>query len=264
MNAYNFEYDGIQLRDLSYMICSFDSEGLQTIGNGSQITFHTVPAACGLKQEQVGSEYTECLEAVFQICKNPCEFDDVTISPEELRFFMKWLNRREYHKFKLLEEGYYDIYFEASFQISKIEYCGNICGLELTMQTNRPHALQDPRTITIETTAANEKKTMIDTSDEEGYLYPHMEIRILNSGTLNISNSLDNRILSIAGCTTGEIITLDYPMIQSSLASHNIQKDFNWNFLRIANTFQTNRNDLTISLPCSIQLTYSPIAKLGM
>ena len=57
---------------------------------------------------------------------------------------------------------------------------------------------------------------------------------------------------------------MNYPVIQSSISSHNIQNDFNWNFFRIANTYDNSRNDLTISLPCAIKVEYSPIVKVGL
>ena len=103
-----------------------------------------------------------------------------------------------------------------------------------------------------------------DTSYEEGYIYPHMEIIVNADGDLHIHNAIENRNTIISGCLTDEIITMDYPVIQSSISSHNIQNDFNWNFFRIANTYDNSRNDLTISLPCSIKLTYSPIVKVGL
>ncbi len=183
---------------------------------------------------------------------------------EELCGLMNWLNRKEFHKFKLLDDEYIDLFFEASFNINKIEIGGKILGLELTMITNRPFALREPRILTIKNSIENGTKFIFDTSDEEGYIYPHTEITILKDGNLTIINSLDDKILSISNCSVGEIITLDYPIIQSSLQSHNIQNDFNWNFFRIGNTFKNKRNDLTISIPCEIKVTYSPVTKTGI
>ena len=103
-----------------------------------------------------------------------------------------------------------------------------------------------------------------DVSHEEGHIYPRVEITVLEDGDLNIHNAIENRDTYIANCVAGEIITMDYPVISSSISSHNIQNDFNWNFFRVANTYENSRNDLTISLPCSIKLEYSPIVKVGL
>jgi hypothetical protein len=109
-----------------------------------------------------------------------------------------------------------------------------------------------------------EKCIVNDTSYEEGHVYPYTEITILGDGDLNIHNDIEDRNTYIANCVAGEVITMDYPIIKSSVSSHNIQNDFNWNFLRIANTFNNVKNGLTISIPCKIKLKYSPIVKVGL
>jgi hypothetical protein len=130
--------------------------------------------------------------------------------------------------------------------------------------TNAPFAYQNERTINIKNLEANGKHSINDTSHEEGYIYPRTEITINQDGNLNIYNAIEDRNTYIANCKSGEVITMDYPVIQSSDSSHNIQNDFNWNFFRVANTFENSRNDLTISLPCSIKIEYSPIVKVGL
>lgn len=264
MKYYDFEYDGLTLSNLGYMVCKFGQDGTQTVSNGSQIHFQTVSTGHGAKQELICTEYQECLETTFQICKNPCFYQDAEISFGDLRFLMKWLNRKGYHKFKFICPDYEDLYFESSFQISRVERNGKIYGLELTMQTNRPYALQEPKTITLKGTSNNWKGSITDVSDEEGYIYPHTEVTIAANGTLNIHNALEDRSTFLQHCSVGERLFFDYPVIRSSLNSHPIQDDFNWNFLRIANTFKTGKNDLTISIPCTIKITYSPIVKLGI
>lgn len=264
MKSYNFEYDGLKLSDFGFIICNFGSEGLQTISNGSQITFNTVSSLNGAKHELTSTEYNNCLESVFQICKNPCDSNNSEISIEELRALSKWLNRKGFYKFKILNDEYLDIYFEASFNISKIEFNGKLCGLELSLKTNRPFALQEPKKITLKNLEANGEKSIIDYSDVEGYIYPEIEITINESGDFSIYNAIEDRTTFIANCVVGEVIKMNYPIIESSVSSHEIQNDFNWNFFRIANTFRNNINKLIISLPCTIKLNYSPTVKVGI
>lgn len=109
------------------------------------------------------------------------------------------------------------------------------------------------------------KASINDTSHEEGFIYPYTEITVNENGDLKIHNALENRETFIANCVAGEVITMDYPIIQSSISSHkNIQNDFNWTFFRVANTFDNSRNDLTVSLPCTMKIKYSPIVKVGL
>lgn len=261
---FDFEYDGICLSSFGMIVCNFGSKGLNTVSNGSKITFNKVPTFGGLKHNLTSTTYEDCLETTIQICKYSCSGDISKISSTELRELTKWLNRKKFLKFKLMNEYYVDLFFEASFNINRIEIDGALYGLELEVQTNRPHALKEPKTILIKNTTKDGKHSMHDTSYEEGYIYPFVEIEILEDGNLNIHNSIEDRNTNIKNCVAGEVITMDYPVIQSSISSHDIQEDFNWNFFRIANTFRENRNDLTISIPCSIKIKYSPIVKIGL
>ena len=145
-----------------------------------------------------------------------------------------------------------------------IELDGKIIGFELELLTNRPYALQEPISMTIKNLQENGIKRIVSKSDEEGYIYPEMTIYIEQDGDLTIYNSLEDRTMHIANCTSGEVIKINYPMIESSLESHKIQNDFNWKFFRISRTYQNNVNEINISIPCTIQLTYSPVVKIGI
>lgn len=264
MKAYDFELDNKRLSSFDCILCSFGEKGLETVSDGCQITFNTVPTMGGSKHNLMSTEYEDCLETTLQICKHSCDGGIQEITATEHRELTKWLGRRKFLKFKILDEDYIDLYFEAAFNISRIEIDGKLYGLELEVKTNRPFALKEPRTIIIKNSIQNGKHSINDTSYEEGYIYPYTKIAVNESGNLKIHNAIENRDTYIANCVAGEVITLDYPVIQSSISSHNIQNDFNWNFFRIANTYDNSRNDLTISLPCSIEIKYSPIVKVGL
>lgn len=262
----DFEYDGTTLSDLGYMICHFDNLGNETKKNGSDLKLNTVSTLDGSHQLSISSEYGETLSDTIQICKNPClnTFHDIEITNNELRMMTRWLNRKEYHKLRLLEEKSFDAYVMATFNVSKIEVSGVLCGLELTPIIESAFTYQEDVTYKIHADTNNYVKRIYDISEEEGFIYPKMTIEMKASGDLNIHNSIENRDMLIKNCQNGEIIILEYPIISSSISSHAIQNDFNWNFFRIANTFSQQVNDITISLPCEITMTYTPIAKITM
>lgn len=264
MKSFDFSYDGIRLSDQGLMLCSFDSSNAETISNGSTITFNQVPTLNGNKHELTSSIYEDCLTATLQICKNLCDGSSMEISVDELRDIMRWLNRKGFHKFKLLNEEYSGIYFMASFNVSKIEIDGRIYGLELEMVTNSPFAFQEPITMVIENDKPNVVRNFFSKSDEEGFIYPDMEIKVEDDGDLIINCITENRSMRIANCKSGEVITVNYPIIKSSLESHKIQNDFNWIFFRVTTSFKDRSNEFTASLPCTIKMTYSPIAKVGI
>jgi hypothetical protein len=264
MKAYDFEFDNRNLSEFGMIVCNFGDKGLDTVSDGAQITFHTISTLGGLKHELVSTEYEECLGTTFQICKHSCAGGIQEITSTEHRNLTRWLNRKRFLKFKPLSEEYIDLFYEASFNISRIELDGKLFGLELEVVTNRPFALKEPRTIVIKNLVNDGRHSLNDTSHEEGYIYPYTEITVSESGNLNIHNAIENRDTYIANCTAGEVIIMDYPVIQSSISSHHIQNDFNWNFFRVANTYENSRNDLTVSIPCTIKIKYSPIIKIGL
>lgn len=266
MKANDFEFDGKRLSSFGCIIANFGDKGLETI-SGAEITFNTIPSLTGSKHRLVSTFYESCLETVIQIVKYSCDTDVEEIPSSLFRELTKWLNKKSFKKFKILDENSIDLYYMASIKsINKIELDGRIMGLELNIVTDSPHAFHEPRTILIKNTESNGTYSLNDTSYEEGYIYPHVEITINQSGDLKIHNAIEDRNTFIGKCVAGEVITMDYPIIQSSLSSseHDLQNNFNWNFLRIANTYDNSRNDLTISLPCTIKIEYSPIVKVGL
>jgi hypothetical protein len=264
MKAFDFSYDGKKLSDFGFIICHFGSGGLDTVSNGATISFNAVPTSNGAFYEMTSSVYEDCLEATIQICKNPCNGNVMEISSTEFRNLTRWLCRKKFLKFKILDEDYIDLYYEVIINVSRIEIDGKLIGVELEVRSNRPFALKEPRIININNTTVDGKHSINDISHEEGYIYPYTQITVNQAGNLNIHNAIEDRNTFIRNCSVGEVITMDYPVIQSSNSSHNIQNDFNWNFFRLANTFESGRNDLTISLPCSIKVEYSPIVKVGL
>lgn len=263
MKAYDFQYGEHNLHDFGMILCKFGSGGLETISDGSEITFNTIPVQNGAKSELVSTAYENNLETTLQICKYSCIGDIQEITTTEHRELTRWLSRKKFLKLKILDEDHIDLYYEAIINVSKIELDGKLYGLELSVTTNRPFALREPKTIIVKNLETNGKHSFNDTSYEEGYIYPYTEIVVAEDGDLTIYNAIENRYTIIKNCVQGETIIMDYPVITSFLQSHNIQNDFNWNFFRVANTFDNSRNDLTISIPCTIKIKYSPIVKVG-
>ena len=268
MKALYFEYDGISLRDMGYVICTFGGKGLETVSNGSKISFNTTPVLNGSLHVLTNANYEECLETTFCICTDACATDTKDIQPislNEQSKLMRWLNRKTFCKFKLEQDGYEDIYFEGSFNVDKYEIDGVVYGLELTLTTNRPFALYEPRTYEFSVTEDNLTYTIEDISDEIGFIYADVEVTCKADGKLLIENSVEpNRRISIDNCVTDEVIVFKNPVITTTVSTHKLQNDFNFNFIRIANEFNNVTNTLTFSIPCEVKLTYIPIKKVGV
>lgn len=275
MYALNFEYAGEQLSDYGMIICSFDSGGVETVSSGSDITFNQVSVANGNRFLLSSSIYEQTLQCTFQICKNPCLADsqnEMMFTVAEISSIQRWLCRKnQYYRFKLNQEGYEDIYWNGTFSVKEIQICGQVYGLELTLYTDAPFGYQDEISISEDASLPYDSFDIYDTSDEEGYIYPKVEIEIKNPYGCNfwLQNSMDSsRPIIINNCSYGEILTLDGEnhIITSSVSHPNLTNDFNYVFPRILNTYGETKNKFILGQQsiCKITMTYSPIRKVGL
>lgn len=267
MNAIDFEYDGLFLSDFGYIICEFDgSYGVKNLSAGSTITFNKVAKGNGSLFYLTSANYEECVTAEFDICKNPDTNDDMEISFDELRDLMRWLNRKEFLQFQIHDEDidYESIYFDASFNIEKITIGERLYGLHLMMETNRPFAYGAERTFTNEFTSTSLSYSFDDISDEIGTIYPYVEITCSEACDLTITNSTFDSETIINNCTSGEVITIDCDkqIITTTDTDHAVYEDFNYEFLKIGNEYDNSTNVITVSNPCTLSITYSPIIKI--
>lgn len=265
MIAEDFEYAGEYLSDWGFMICSIENMN-NVKKNLPSLAFNNVSLMNGRLFELTTSNYEDRMEITFQICKSIdiCKtFNAITVS--EQRELARWLNRSTFHKFKLLQPDWADIYSEGSFNITNIEFGGEVYFLELTFISNRPLALHEPVTYKFQTTVSDNQYVFFDKSDEVGYIYPNLKIICLKSGDLKIHNSIEDRTTIVKNCSINEIIDFSKELLlSSSIASHKIQNDFNYIFMRIANKYGNRKNILTFSMPVKIELTYSPYVKVVM
>ena len=267
MYATDFEYDGKFLSDFGFIVCDFEgSGGLETISAGSEITFNKVARNQGKVHSLTSANYADCIQATFQICKNPCNHKSVLIVSDEHREIMRWLNRREFLKFQPFTDSEYDaedIYFNASFNVSKIFVGGKLYGYEVIMETDKPFGYGNLRNYKWNISNTSQVNNLKDYSDEMGFVYPNVKIVCKGNGDLRVSNVNEDCTMVIKNCKSGEIITIDgdTQIITTSLSSHDIAADFNFDFLRIGNRYDNRDNKITVSLPCEITISYYPVIK---
>lgn len=265
--AIDFLYDNEKLSDYGMMLCKFDSDTMETVSVGNNLTFNTVKTGISDKNFLITSTYEEVLSATFQICKRVCNNEDQYISPQELTSLLRWLSRRDgYHKFELYQDGFEGTFFRGSFNnIQQIKVGGKICGLELTFITDSPYGYED---ISFDfTTTASDGYSIFNMSTETGHLYPtEFVCKCLESGDLQIHNSIEDRITQLNNCVKDEIIMMDgnHKVIETSVPTHKLYNDFNYNYFRLGNTYDNNLNIITTSLPCEIHIGYELVRKVGL
>ena len=269
MQMIDFEYNGEKLSDRNLMLCSFDSPS-DEVQIGNQVSITTIRMPNSNKHMSVGYTYDEVLMVEFSICKNFCNTDVPAISDAELNSIMRWLNRKRFCKFKPIHDdgSFKDVYFYGTFNIVPVKMGTNIVGLNLSLTTNAPFGFVESQKYSFTFDDENTEFVIDDMSDEIGHLYCDATIQCLESGDLEISNSLDiNNTIIIKNCVAGETITLygEQKIIETDKASHSrLYNDFNYRYLRINNTYEDTQNVFTSNLSCEITLSYSPIRKVGM
>lgn len=266
MYATDFIYDGEYLSDYNFVICSINSsEGVSEVSAGSEITFNQVAMNQGEKYSLTSTKYDNCISTTFDICKDPDYFEDIEVTEEEYRVIMRWLNRKEYLKFCFRTDYNRVCYYNASFNIKNIYIDDVLYGFRLTMYTNRPFGYGEDIEVVISTTTTNDIITVEDESDEIGFTYPQLKIQIGDTtGDFIITNETHapDAPTIIKNCSVGEVITIDCEnqVIESTYSNH-ICNDFNYRFFKLGNFFRTNKNEISISLPCTVTITYKPIIK---
>lgn len=266
----DFEWCGQSGSLFGLLPCNFDSPALEANENGATLEFTTVRVPGSDRQRPLSGRYAEALTGTFQVCKNPKTTPAPFFTTEDIRFFNRWLNRRDgYHTFKICikgDGGYPEYYFRAFLNLKKLELGGRVVGLEITVTTNSPYAYFEPKTAVMHLTANTPRYTYTDVSDEVGCLYPTFTIQCDASGDLVLQNSLSGIKSRIEGCSPGEVLTMDseHRILSSSLRKDAVMKSFNFGWLDIMNTYEDRRNIYSANLPCTVTMTYSPIAKVGL
>ena len=264
MYALDFEYDGQCLSDYGFIICDFNNpSGANVVSAGSKVTLNTVPRNNGKKRSITSVQYDDYIQATFDICKNPDIHDtDLKITNEEFRDLMRWLNRKRFLPFQFLREGFFEYdacFYNATFNIEKIEINSALCGLRLTMETDMPYGYGIEQTAQL---VAGENEVYVY-GDEIGYIYPDMEITCNVAGDLIVTNNTYGGEMIIRNCAAGEVITIcgDTRIIQTSRSSHAIYNDFNFSFMYLGNDINNRMNSIAVSIPCTINISYKPIIK---
>lgn len=282
----DFEYDGHTLSEFGLIVCSINKNNNgNTVSIGNNLQFNTIANPSTNKFKLSSVQYDEAYTTSFEVCKNPCTNSNSHITQVEMSALMRWLNKKSFHKFRAFNEDdddFYDIYYNASFNVQPIVFGGKIIGAELTMQTDAPFGYYNDIELEYSITDTSEPIIFNDMSDEIGYLYyKKFEITLTDTPTgenkeLVIVNSQEpNRKTIINNCSNGEVITFIENMTVSSSIEHpKLFNDFNYIFPRIRNdgidndmyvlTDENTENVITINTPCIVKLIYSPICKSGM
>lgn len=264
----DFEYDGKRLSDFGLTVLSFNGVNNDIASSGADLTFGQVRTAGGDNYNLYSSTYDSAYSITFQVGKNPCKLlnqEEMYFSPIEASAIQAWLCQDEYCKFKIQQDGYEKIYWNATFSSKQILVNGRIVGLELTLFTDAPYAYMEEIEITKEV-KKDKPFVVYSLSDEIGNIRPYLEVKLKESGeNFVLSNSLDSLTTEVGNVSVDEVITF-YGRSQNITSSleREIADDFNYHYPIIGNTKDTRLNEFTTNLDCEITIKYSPIIKVGL
>lgn len=294
----DFEFDGKTLSSFG-MIMFYDGVREEQLAV-SGMAFETIKSALSDISLKAGYSYNENYSTTLLIMKNCCEAkciddperpyysvngtnltitlgycenqkdliidDKITCDDEqyltdmEISTLTKWLVRKQYKWFKWSDRY---VYYKAQNVIEKIYYGEKVIGLAVTVNTNAPYGFTDE--LHEEFTGVTEFE-ITNQTDEEGYIYPDMEVTVNEDGDLILTNEFDGSITIVGNVVSGEKITFrgNVQEIESTEATHELPPDFNFVFPRLCNLYGSNVNNFTSNLSCNIDIKYRGIRKVGL
>ena len=266
----DFVYDGVKLSSLGYLVGSAVTSNNQSASAGSKLELQTVTNHGSHLTGIVNATYSENITATFDIIKFTCN-DNTSVNMEdnEIASMVRWLNRKEWHRFQPIynDLAFPNVFYNGTFtDISEIMMGGNVVGLTLTFTSNAPYGFLDFEDNDFTVSSVGGSFIVYDESDELGNHYPEKFIITTTAGgNLSLTNSL-NAKTTINNCVANEKITLDCinKIITSDKEHPHLYNDFNYVYPMLTNTINDSKNIFTSTLPCSIQIEYKPIRKVGI
>lgn len=266
----NFIFNGKNLREEGFVICSFDGD-FDSTTIGSHTTFNTVKVPKSDYSYTTSVEYADNLTTHIQIAKMNCHDNSFeSINNEDISNIIYWLNSDENQVLELIDNKliYQNLIFIGSFNtIDLIKKNGEIVGFDCTFNSPLPYALTKDTIVDINITKDSHDFSITNTSDKNGHTVPKkIEIDIVESGNLTIENKTTGIKTVINNCIKGEKITIDQDILYltSDDTSHDINNDFNYCFIKLNKTNTDSINEFTVSLPCKIKIYINYIRRVGI
>lgn len=258
----DFIFDGKALSDFGYIAVMENQEDTIAVSN---MQFDTIKSALSDISHRVAYNYESNYTSTLLIMKSSCEFDedDLNMSNDDIAELTRWLARKQYKWFRYIDDEDNDeIWYQVQFAIGKELVGDQVIGLQLTINCNAPYGF------TKEYSYSTDESTLTinPDTDEEGYIYPTMIITC-DGGTVTITNEHTGEVTEIENCSANEIITIsgaDIQQISSSDTDHDLSKDFNYRFPRVAVEYGNKQNVFSFEGIADIKASYRGIRKVGL
>ena len=276
MNATYFTYNGISSRLYDMVIGSFSGsdDGSQAVGN---VNMTVVKAPHTNKFLRASATYDNQLQISFSVMKMNCyDMNDYIFTERDIGFILRWLGRKEYYPLRFEQEGWENVIYYATFNISEHMVGGNVVGFDLVATCNAPWGFDQQQTSSTSIDGIGTVR-ILDDSDEIGIIYPDATFYFTDDCDLEVYNAMTQTTTKIYGCVQGETIKMSNFSIESDecvpddtggtyeyRGKHpRLYDQFNWQWIPIGNYFTpTNTedsrvNNLTIKGNCDVTFKWS-------
>lgn len=259
----DIQYGNEYFSDYQLIPCTFSSSsGAETVSAGSEFSTDQIHIVGTDAFVMIHNNYASALTLHFQTYKADNNGTPCPITAEEFSKINRFANRKESQKLKIDKLDYENIYFLGRFNLQAIKINDIVYGVDFTFISDYPYGFMDEISLQFK----GKEFMVYNHSDETGDIYPYTIIKCLEAGNLQITNSMDNEIFELRNCTENEVITIDNQnrIITSSNPNHCLYDDFNFNYIKLCNTYTERRNFYTATLNIEMALKYSPIRKVGI
>lgn len=214
----DFIFDGEKLSDYGYMICSFDSVGLET-STISEINFTEIKSPLSDISHKVATGYESNLSRTIQIMKMNCDdTNNYDNDNKDISTLTKWLCRKDYKWFQWIKDGVVEeIYYEVRINLKQIKLSDSSIGFELDIISNRPYGLSEEKVIEID-------NDIIDTATGD---------------VICVDNSSDNLMIDI---------TLFGKSVQNTYSGKNLLENIRGNVVSYGGVTFTKNSDGSVTV----------------
>lgn len=258
MDAKNFFFNGMELRDFGYVICEFAGE--ENTVSAPSISFTTANTPGDNRKKFISASYDEVLVFEFSIAKYDCYGTITDIDAFEDSAMRKWLCRDDgFHPFLFYQDGFEGIYYNAQINIIPKFINGKIRGYRLTVTTDNAYGYSELLEKEFDLSPTLPYK-FLSMSDKAGYIYPIWELTAKQDGDLCIKVEEDAALISsiFYKMKAGDAITLD---ADRGIMEGTDVNNFNWVIPRLIQGYGETINTITSTIPCHVKIKYRLVRK---
>lgn len=280
MYATNAEYNGVSLKDIGFIIASFDGMSSGVMDVGANIVWNTSKAINNNRWHSHGRHYEDPLTTKFQIVKYDCSSgQSEAISSYEQAYLKRILEDVDTYKpLRFFADGFEDIYYMCTLQVNWYNIGSEIYGAEITVTCNASHGFSPIQQFEFDV-AKNGTFQIYDDSDKIGISTPDLiEIQAVSAGDIIVKNdleslySMEERNMTIKNCSAGEVLVIRGDTLQitsDNIAHTSLAEDYNAEPIKLVNydkystinnkelVEQTRLNTFTnLGVPIKINVAY--------